>query len=175
MLGQYEKFPQIVHGIASFTYKFSAEKLQRVILQVFYELNRETYDLSNITYLPSSQCTVSFEIGIAEDVSFNFLDEEELGRFLKWVQKNALQFLDFFCVARYHVVKKDEKRVPLKFDHYFLRFSFYQRGMELRIVHERGTQHIPLEDLIDFVVKQINRKLIERKLEPLSKRYLRAL
>lgn len=176
MLGQYEKFPQIVHGIGSFTYKFSAGALQEVILQVFRGLNRETYDLGDITHLPSSsQCKVSFEVGIAEDISFNFLDDEELERFQKSVQKNALQFLDFFCIVRYHALKAGGKQVPLKFDHYFLRFIFYQRDLEMRIAHERGTQRIPSEDFINFAIKQVNNELTERKLETLSKRYLRTL
>jgi hypothetical protein len=175
LLGQYEKFPQIVHGIGTFTYKFPVVALQQAILQTFYRLNRETYDYSDITHLPSLQCKVSFEVGIAEDISFNFLDDEELERFQKSVQKDALPFLDFFCVARYHVAKADGKRVPLKFDHYFLRFIFHQRDLELRIVHERGTQHIHLEDFVNFVVEQINDDLTKRRLESLSKRYLRTL
>jgi hypothetical protein len=176
LLGQYEKFPQIVHGTGSFTYKFPVEALQEVILQVFHRLNRETYELSDITHLPSSsRCEVSFEVGIAENVSFSFLDDEELGRFQKSVQKDTLPFLDFFCVVRYHVIGTGGKRVPLKFDYYFLRFIFYQRDLELRIVHERGTQHIHLEDLVNFAIKQINDGLIKRKLETLGKRYLRTL
>jgi len=176
LLGQYEKFPQIVHGVGSFTYKFPASELKRAILQIFYMLNREIYDLSDITHLPSSsQCKVSFEVGIAEDISFNFLDDEELERFQKSVQKDTLPFLDFFCVVRYHIMKADGKRVPLKFDHYFLRFIFYQRELEVRIVHERGTQHIHLEDFVNFAIEQINNELAKRKLEILSKRYLRTL
>ena len=175
MLGQYEKFPQIVHGIGGFVYKIPVVALQQAVLQIFHRLNRETYDLSDITYPPSSHCEVSFEVGIAEDISFNFLDDEELERFQKSIQKDTLPFLDFFCVVRYHVVKKSGKRVPLKFDHYFLRFIFYQRDLELRIVHERGTQHIHIEDLVNFVMKKIDEELSRRKLETLGKRYLRTL
>jgi len=175
LLGQYERFPQIVHGIGSYAYKSPASVLQQAILEVFYRLNKEDHELSKVTYIPSSQCKVSFEVGVAEDISFNFLDDEELERCEKSVEKNALQFLDFFCVVRYHVVKAGGKRVALWFDHYFLRFIFYQRDLELRVVHERGTQHIHLEDLINFLVKRINDELSKRKLETLSKRYLRAL
>jgi hypothetical protein len=175
LLGQYEKFPEIVHGIGTFTYKSPAREMQQVILQVFHRLNREAYDLTDITHLPSLPCKVSFEVGIAEDISFNFLDDEELERLQKSVQKDTLQFLDFFCVARYYEIKTSGKRVPLKSDHYFLRFIFYQRDLEVRIVHERGTQHIHLEDLVNFVIKQINNELTKRKLETLGKRYLRTL
>lgn len=175
MLGQYEKFPQIVHGIGTFAYKFPVVALQQAVLQTFRRLNKETYDYSDITHFPSLQCKVSFEVGIAEDIAFNFLDDEELERCQKSIEKDALPFLDFFCVARYHVLKANGKRIPLKFDHYFLRFVFYQRDLELRIVHERGTQHIYLEDLVNFTIRQINNELTERKLETLSKRYLRTL
>ena len=176
MLGKYENFPQIVHGIGDFTYKLPAPTLQAVILQTFQSLNKQTCSLSDVTHLPSSiPCQVSFEVGIAEDIAFNFLDDEELERCLKSIQKDALQFLDFFCVARYHVIKANKKRTALKFDHYFLRFIFYQRDLELRIVHDKGTQHIHLEDFANFAVKQINFELAKRKLETLSKRYLRTL
>ena len=73
------------------------------------------------------------------------------------------------------MLKAGGKKVPLKFDHYFLRFVFHQRDLELRIVHERGTQHIHLEDLVNFVVGQINGELVKNGLEPLRKRYLRTL
>jgi len=173
LLGKYEKFPQIVHRVGSFTYKLSAAALQQAILQTFHSLNKQTFSLSDVTHLPSSvPCKVSFEVGIAEDVAFNFLDDEELERCQKSIQKDVLQFLDFFCVARYHVMKADKKRTALKFDHYFLRFIFYQRDLELRIAHERGTQHIHLEDFVNFMVERINFELAKRKLETLSKRYL---
>ena len=173
MLGKYEKFPQIVHRVGSFTYKLSAATLQQAILQTFHSLNKQTCNLSDVTHFPSSvPCKVSFEVGIAEDIAFNFLDDEELERCQKSIQKDVLQFLDFFCVARYHVMKADKKRTALKFDHYFLRFIFYQRDLELRIAHERGTQHIHLEDFVNFMVERINFELAKRKLETLSKRYL---
>jgi len=175
LLGQYEKFPQIVHGIGNFTYKVPADTLQQTIAQVFQRLNNENHDLNDITYVSKSPCDVNFEIGIAEDDAFNFLDGEELERLQKNVERKALPLLDFFMIIRYHIVKEDGKRVPLKFDHYFLRFNFYQRDLELRMVHERGTQHIHLEDLIDFMVKQLNKELVQRKLETLNKRYLRTL
>jgi len=173
LLGKYEKFPQIVHRIGGFTYKLPAATLQQAILQTFNSLNKQTCNLSDVTHLPSSlPCKVSFEVGIAEDIAFNFLDDEELERCQKSIKNDALQFLDFFCAARYHVTKADKKRIALRFDHYFLRFIFYQRDLELRIAHERGTQHIHLEDFVNFVIKQINIELAKRKLEKLAKRYL---
>lgn len=175
MLGQYERFPQIVHGVGSFTYKISIKDLQDAIFQVFHRLNRESHDLSDIIGIPATQCKVSFEVGVAENISFNFIDAEEMERARETIQNVSLPILDFFCITRYHVSKPDGKKVPLKFDYYFLRFIFYQRDIELRIVHEKGTQHISLEDLVNFVVMQINNELSKKALEILNKRYLRTL
>lgn len=175
MLGQYERFPQMVHGIGSFTYKVSAKDLQDAIFQVFHRLNRESYNLIDVIGIPVTQCKVSFEVGIAENISFNFIDTEEMERVQKTIQNDFMPILDFFFISRYHVPKPDGKKVPLKFDYYFLRFVFHQRDMELRIVHDKGIQHIPLEDLVNFVVRQINNELSKEALEILNKRYLRTL
>ena len=83
--------------------------------------------------------------------------------------------LDFFYVVRYHVVKDMGKRVPLKFDYHMLRFMFQENSMELRICHERGTQRVPLEDLITFITNCINEELSQKQLKPLDLEYLRTL
>jgi len=121
------------------------------------------------------ECEVSFEIGAAEDFDFNFLDKKELNRFERIIVEKELTTLDFFFVVRYHVVNDKGKRVPLKFDYHMLRFMFQENNMELRICHERGTQRVPLEDLISFVTKRINDELSQKQLKPLDLEYLRTL
>lgn len=118
---------------------------------------------------------VSFEVGVAEDVEFNYLDKEELDRFQKGIVEKELPILDLFCVVRYHVVNDIKKRVPLKFDYHLLRFTFQKNSMELRICHERGTRRVPLEDLITFITKRINEELSKKQLKPLNLEYLRTL
>jgi len=118
---------------------------------------------------------VSFELGVAEDFDFNFLDEKELDRLQRSIVEKELSTLDFFFVVRYHVVNDKGKRVPLKFDYHMLRFMFQENSVELRICHERGTQRVPLEDLITFITKRVNEELSQRQLKPLNLEYLRVL
>jgi len=175
LLGRYENFPNIIHGIARFTYKSPLRTVQQTILSGLHKLNRETCGLRAVTPHLLQECEVSFELGAAEDFDFNFLDNKELDRFQRSIVEKELSTLDFFFVVRYHVLNDKGKRVPLKFDYHMLRFMFQENSVELRICHERGTQRVPLEDLIKFITKRINEELSQRQLKPLNLEYLRVL
>jgi hypothetical protein len=167
LLGRYENFPENVHGVALFEYQDSAKDVQKAILCTFSRLNQETFDLGAVTPYLKQNCEVGFEFGVADGAGFNFLDQKELDRCLKSVDEAEVETLDFFFTVRYHSVRDGGKRVPLRFDYCVLRFSFQEGGLELRIRHERGTQRLPLDDLTDFLVKQINVELSRRQLAPL--------
>ena len=175
MLGRYENFPEIIHGVARFTCKSSIIKVQQAILSALHSLNHEVSGLSVVTPNLSQECEVSFELGVAEDFNFNFLDNKELDKFQRSIVENKLSTLDFFLVVRYHVFDDEKKRVPLKFDYHMIRFMFQENSVEMRICHERGTQRVPLEDLITFVTKRINGELSQKRLKPLNLEYLRTL
>jgi hypothetical protein len=167
LLGRYENFPENIHGIALFQYQDSAKSLQQTILCTFHRLNSEIFDLGAVTPYLKQKCDVGFEFGVADGFDFNFLDQNELDQCLKSVDETEVEALDFFFSVRYHLIRDDGKRVPLRFDYHVLRFVFQEGGLELRIRHERGTQHVPLDDLTDFLVKQINVELSRRQLVPL--------
>ena len=175
MLGYYKNFPEIIHGVARFICKSSKEGVQQSILSALHHLNQEVCGLNAVTPHLPQKCEVSFEFGVAEDVDFNFLDKKELDRCQRIIIEKALSTLDFFCVARYHVVNDKGKRVPLKFDYHIIRFMFQKNSMELQICHERGTQRVPLEDLITFIAKRINEELSQRQLKQLNLENLRVL
>ncbi len=174
-MGRYENFPEIIHGVARFTCESSIRRIQQAILSALHHLNQEVCGLSAVTPHLPQECEVSFELGVAEGFDFNFLDKKELDRFQRSIVEKGLSTLDFFFVVRYHVVNDREKRVPLKFDYHMLRFVFQGNSVELRICHERGTQRVPLEDLITFITKRINEELSQKQLKPLNLEYLRAL
>ena len=174
-MGHYENFPEVIHGVARFTSKSSVRKVQQAILSTLHHLNQEICGLSVVTPPLSQECEVSFEIGAAEDFDFIFLDKKELDRFQRSIAEKELSTLDFFFVVRYHVVNDRGKRVPLKFDYHMLRFMFQENSMELRICHERGTQRVPLEDLVTFITKRINEEFSQKQLKPLKLEYLRTL
>ena len=175
MLGRYENFPEVIHGVARFTFKSPIKKVQQAVLRALHQLNQEVCGLNAVTPHLPPDIEVSFEVGVAEDIEFNYLDKEELDRFQKSIVEKELSILDFFCVVRYHVVNDKRKRVPLKFDYHLLRFMFQENNAELRICHERGTQRVPLEDLITFITKRINKELSQKRLIPLNLEYLRTL
>ncbi len=175
MLGRYENFPEVIHGIVRFICESSIRKVQQTILSALHSLNHEVCGLRAVTPHLAQECMVSFELGVAEDFDFNFLDEKELDRLQRSIVEKELSTLDFFFVVRYHVVNDKGKRVPLKFDYHMLRFMFQENSVELRICHERGTQRVPLEDLITFITKRINEELSQRQLKPLNLEYLRVL
>jgi hypothetical protein len=167
LLGRYENFPENVHGVASFGYQDATKDVQKAILCAFHRLNNEVCDLGNITPFSTQKCEVGFEFGVAESVDFNFLDQTEVDECLKFVDENDVQTLDFFFVVRYHIVKEDGKRVPLRFDYHVLRFVFQESGLEMRIRHEKGSQRVTPDDLTAFITEKINAELAQRQLVPL--------
>jgi len=175
LLGRYENFPEVIHGVARFAFKSPTKKVQQAVLHALQQLNQEACGLNAVTRHLSPDIEVSFEVGVAEDFEFNYLDKEELDKFQKGIAEKEMAILDFFCVVRYHVVNDRGKRVPLKFDYHLLRFMFQENSMELRICHERGTQRVPLEDLVIFITKRINEEPSKKRQKLLNLEYLRTL
>ena len=167
MLGCYENFPKNIHSIHFLQYQDSIKGLQQSILGTFHRLNYETFDLGAVTPYLKQNCIVGFEFGVADEGDFNFLDQNELSKCLVCTANNEFQTLDFFFAIRYHLLRDDNKRVPLKFDYLVIRFIFQENRLELRIRHEKGTQRVPLDDLTDFLIKQINDELAQKHLMPL--------
>jgi len=172
LLGRYENFPEVVHSVARFTYHSTERKLQQAILCALHQLNQEKYDLDAMTPFSTPKCEVSFEFGVAEGTTFNYLDREELEKLQKDIKKEALLTLDVFCVVRYHTLKEG-RRKPLKFDYQMLRFTFQKNRAELQIAHERGTRRVCLEDLVNFILKRVDQELSKTQLKPLKLEYLR--
>ncbi|MFB0567709.1 MAG: hypothetical protein ACETVM_03905 [Candidatus Bathyarchaeia archaeon] len=175
MLGRYENFPQVIHGIARFTFPSSKQQLQKAILEVAHQLNHEVYRVKDFTPFLTSNCRVSFEFGIAEDMTFSYLDKEELERFRKQIETKPLRIIDIFSVIRYRIINTKGKRTPLKFDYNMLRFAFSRKTMELLVSHERGNQRISLEDFITFLTNKINEKLKRETQKALVLKYSHSL
>jgi len=168
MLGLYENFPENIHRIESFTPFLSSKKLQQRIIQVLNEVNRKTFSFEEIAHPSVPECTIIFEIGIADEKSFNYIDEEETKRVLNALKKEPFQVMDLFCAVRYYKDKK-EKKTPLKFDYYIMRAVFGKNVVEVRVFHERGPRYISPEDIVTFLAKKINKtstKKILKKVEP---------
>jgi len=165
MLGRYENFPEGIHRIEHFTLALPSKKLQQRLIHVLSEINRKTFSFEEIANPTVPECTIIFEIGIADAESFNYIDEEETKKALNALKKEPFRVLDFFCAVRYYK-GKTEKKTPLKFDYYMLRFAFSKDTMEIRVFHERGPRYISPEDIVAFLVNKVNeasgRKILKK-------------
>jgi hypothetical protein len=166
MLGAFENFPENIHRIDSFKSSLSSQKLQQKLVEALHEVNRRHFSFEEINNPTLHHCTVTFEFGLAENESFNYLDDEEAKRVLDVLRKRAFQVLDFFLAIRYHRETATGK-TPLKFDYYMLRFVFAEtRVIDVRVFHERGPRYVSPEDVVNFVEKQVNdasgRKLLRK-------------
>ena len=168
MLGHYEQFPEIVHGISHFTHRVPLRPVQQAIAVVFGQLNQEKCGLTEISHLNElANCEVGFEIGIGERVTFTFLDRTELERLKNEITKKPLPFLDFLCVLQYHTVGELGIRLSLRFDYYLLRFAFAKNLTEFLVFHERGPRRVHVEDLTHFLTERVKRELQEHHSIPL--------
>jgi hypothetical protein len=169
MFGVYDNFPENIHRVENFTSTLPNKKLQQKLIQAFYELNRKQYGLEEVGHPALHECTVIFEVGIADSNSFSHVDEEEMKKVATALRKKTFRIMDFFCAVRYY---KDysAKKTPLKFDYYMLRFVFAaENAVELRVFHERGPRYISPDDLVMFLLNKVNeasgRKVLKR-IEP---------
>ncbi len=168
MLGFYENFPEGIHKIEAFTSALQSRKLQQRLIQVMSEINRKTFNFEEIANPTVPNCTILFEVGIADAKNFNYIDAEETKKALNALKKEPFHIMDFFCAVRYYKTKA-EKKTPLKFDYYIIRFTFNKDAVEMRIFHERGPRYISPEDITTFLVKAVNQastKKIRKPLEP---------
>lgn len=159
MLGRYENFPQIIHAVARVTFLCSTPHLQQAVLEVAYQLNHDACNARDFAPLLTSKYEVSFEFGIAEDMTFNYLDREELERSQKQIETRPLPRIDMLSVIRYCTLNDTGRRSSLKSDYNMLRFAFSRRIMQLSISHERGNQRMSPEDFITFLIRKINSRL----------------
>jgi hypothetical protein len=164
MLGFYENFPQNIHRIENFTSSLSSKKLQERMIQVIHEINRRTFSFEEITHPTVPECTVIFEVGIADAESFNYMDEQETKKVLNALKKKPFQLIDFFCAVRYYKDKAGKKN-PLKFDYYMIRTVFGENAMETRVFHERGPIYISPEEIVAFLVNKLNEASARRVLK----------
>jgi hypothetical protein len=155
MLGFYTNFPQTLHKTASFSTSTSNKRLQQLLIEAAFKLNNTTFQLEEIVTPSLHQCSVIFELGIAEDNDFNYLDTQEKSTLLKTINKKPLQIIDFLCIIRYYKTEQ-EKKAALRFDYYMLRFAFNKNSMEMQVFHEKGPMHMSPGELIELITGRIN-------------------
>ena len=163
MFGEYDGFPEIRHRVVQFLYRVSKVRLQESVIKTLYRLNerRRGFRFSSIPSVLG--CKVLFDFGIADGLTFNYLNEETVKLSLEIVSKRSLPTLDFLCIVRYYKRIGRRKYRPLRFDYYILRFQFYNGSGDIQIYHEKGIRRISIEDLIEFIIQKINEELARDK------------
>jgi len=165
MLGFYTNFPQNIHKAETFSTSILSKKLQQTLVETLYRLNDETLSLEDVAAPSIPSCKVIFEVGVAEDNDFSYLDDEERKRLLGALKKKPFQVMDFLCVIRYRRMR-EEKKMRMRFDYYMLRLLFGESLVEVQVSHEKGTRHISPDDLVKLVVNRVNGAFSKKVLKP---------
>ena len=168
MLGLYENFPVNIHRIETFTTYLSKKRFQQRLMQVLYDINRRKFSFEEIAYPTIPECTIIFEVGLADAESFNYIDEDETRKVFTVLKQAPFLTMDFFCAFRYYK-GTPETKTPLKFDYYFLRIIFGRNSLEMQVFHERGPRYISPEDIVTFLAKEINKNSTRKTLKRLEK------
>jgi hypothetical protein len=164
--GRFSSFPDEVHGIAHYPQPRSdadRTKVQQAILSALLKLNQQNFKLQHIVSVPREDCSVQFEIGVADDTLFDFLDQDEVDLLHAQSSKQIFDCLDFFCCIKYYI-GNNKKLTPLKFDYFMFRFTFTKKLVTLLLFHERGPRRASSEEVIKFLTERINLEIEDDQL-----------
>ncbi len=154
MLGRYDNFPDNYHGEASVLHEMELKELQKALLSTLHKLNMERENIQ-ASSLPNLGCKVKFDFGIADGLTFNYIDEEVMRYLLKVLEKKEICNIDILCIIRYYK-ERDGRDIPLRFDYYILRFIFKDGSVDVLVFHEKGTRRLSVEDIINFLIEAVN-------------------
>ena len=162
-LGIFTDFPIFVHGTGEVVHTAPLYKVQRATIISLKELNnyQEPYPLNVSGQSGTYMGTLGFEIGVADDRFFNYLDDETVEELCKPLNpRRNYPLLDFLIIVTYHYTKQ-RKSVALNFDHFQLRLIFNKRRIEGRLFHNKGTRRIDLDELLNRLFDQIRNYMVQ--------------
>lgn len=175
--GRFADFPSIIHGTAKITHKTSATRLQRAIAETLRDLNgyRMPQVLSVASHSGVHEGEAAFEVGVADGLYFDYLDEETFKRLVKPLRAGKFfPVLDVLIIVSYHY-SRNGRRVSLNFDHHLLRFIFKKEELDLYLFHLKGIRRIPLDEFLNHVLDRVRERMEEKRLETFKIEYLRTL
>ncbi len=170
--GACEIFLGAHYGAARIESNVPLTELQEAILNALYNINRLTGRAVR-KYLPDMSelnLEIIFEVGVANGISFYYIDDETLESFMEKINRESPHILDLICIIRYYKLRNGVRRA-LRFDYYFMRFLFSSNTLELKVFHEKGLQRIDVEDLIKILVENINSEFAKRGISPIKVKY----
>ena len=176
-LGIFTNFPTIVHGIGEAVHNDPLYKIQQATIMGLKELNnyREPYPLSISGKSGTYMGTLGFEVGIADDIYFNYLDDETVQKLYKLLNpKRNYHLLDFLIIVTYHYTQQ-KKSIALNFDYFHFRLIFNKRRIECRVFHNKGIRRMPINELINRIFDRIRKSMIQSSLGILTVRRTKTL
>lgn len=161
-LGIYSGFPERCHHTFFLGINVSVPDAQKALLSILHELNGRSVK-NHWSKSVGTDIDVIFEFGVAEGLTFHYINSDTLNLLLKTINEREIRILDFICIIRYYTcgVRRNGRRRALRFDYYFLRFIFSNRLLKIRVFHEKGPQRISAREIIEFLAKNISPILTE--------------
>ena len=158
----YYLFPRYVHEVyALHTDGGWGRTVTRFVVECLYTLNNREEDVrlsvaGRVTPVTGKRV---FEVGVADGNYFNFMDEEEFKRLLNLVESGVSSSFDFLVIVRYYYFR-GKKRVPLRFDKFYLRV-LSKDAVTYLLYHVfsglgRITPGVFSRMLYNYVVKRLN-------------------
>lgn len=175
--GRFADFPSIIHGIAKIAHKTSIQRLKRTVVEVLRDLNeyRMPQTLSAASQSGVHAGEAAFEVGVADGLYFDYLDEETFAKLVKSLNsKKVPPILDVLIIVSYYYTKNG-KRVHLNSDHHLLRFIFKDEELSLYLFHMKGIRRIPLDEFLNHVLDRIREKMGEKYAKTFKIEYFRTL
>ncbi len=165
----FEAFPEErIHEKETYTFTITRGKLQAKLIRTLQGVNRRTFTFEQFGSPTVPECTVIFELGIADSNNFTFIDENEAKKLLATITKEPFPTIDLFCAIRYYKDYTSVKK-PLKFDYYLARFIFGQNALEMQVFHERGPRYVSPHDVVRFLVDQVNAASARKTLKQIKR------
>lgn len=175
--GRYYDFPPIIHGTTKIIHKTSIKKLQRIIAKTLFSINKTKLmrDLSVTGQAGMYNREIGFEVGIANGLYFDYLDDKIFSNLLQYIESSTTLFVfDVLIIVSYHYFK-GEKRIPLNFDHNLIRFIFRSRELNLYLYNSRGIRRMPLDEFLNYILKEIREKMKQNHLKTFKVEYFTTL
>jgi len=169
-LGEFTNFASITHGRVRAIFEDHPDKVQRSVIRALRKLNglNEEYPISISGRAGTLEGKVGFEVGVAEGVYFNYLDDEAAKKLCESIgPRRIYSNLDFLVIITYHC-GREGKSVRLNFDYHQLRFLFDKKGFEMRLFHSKGIRRMPLDEFINQVLSGVRGEMNQESLEPLT-------
>jgi len=159
----------VIQAQALLSYTAPPEKIQNIVVEALEVLNNSSELISPTLVGRSVRVASTYEIGVAEGDAFNFLTDSEAKRLKRWLRKRPTKALDFLMCIFYRHIKERDQETSLWSDFQCVRFSFEERDtLQIRVHHFKGTRKIPLDILIEKIVKKINERAKIRRLGPVK-------